>query len=532
MSPLLSQEDQNLTPPLKAKALFDPGPAAENPAHQTDATLNRSGLLFPLSKRTATASGFTTSVLTEPQEINRTPKRSIVMSSKDLLDQVQVKTPCEADWTSMRGNDRVRFCEHCNLSVHDLSQMTRKRARRLVAKSKGRLCIRYLRRPDGSMVTRAVPQKLFQIGRRASRIAAGAFSATLSLSGAVAGASSERSSLGHTQPLSSAAFAQQNSSRQSYSGSTIAGTVTDPNGALIQGATVSLSNDQSHLSLVTSSNSEGEYRFEALESGLYKLRIEALGFAAAEIGEVYLAASANQRADQRLEVAGLVADVEITGSARHSFQGGAMVIIEPSEPLVKAAHADELIGVLEVLTRENVNVRDKGTRMTALEYAVFNGNREMLQALLSAGADVNSRNESKQTVLMLLGEETTSDMVWDLIHAGAKIDATDDDGDTALIAAAEVNNLGILQTLLQAGAKVNAKNDGGQTALMMAADDGLIKNVKALVAAGADLNAHDNEGKTALDYAEDGDYEKIVKLLLSYGAIRGTSKEEPRGENR
>lgn len=454
------------------------------------------------------------------------------MNPKDLLDQVQVKTPCEADWNLMRGNDRVRFCDHCSLTVHDLTQMTRKRARRLVARSKGRLCIRYLRRPDGSMVTRAVPQKLFQISRRASRIAAGAFSATLSLSGAIVSAASERSPSGQTQPLPSAAFAQQSSSRQIYSGSAIVGTVTDPNGAVISGATVSLFNDQTNLTLVTSSNSEGEYRFEALESGLYQIRIEAGGFAP-EVGALHLAASARRQVDRRLELAQMTNPVELNPTERFITQGGAgIAIVEPSEPLVKAAQDDELTSVLEVLTRENVNVRDKSTGTTALEHAVRNGNREMLQALISAGADVNNQNGAEETPLMMLGEEATSEMVWDLVHAGAKMDLTDMDGDTALIAAAEVNNLCVLQTLLQAGAKVNAKNKEGQTALIMAADEGLIKNVRALIAAGADMNAQDNEGQTVLDYAEDGDHEKIVKLLLSYGAIRGTPKEEPVGENR
>ena len=67
------------------------------------------------------------------------------MSARKLLDQVQVNTPCSADWDAMIGNDQVRFCEHCNLSVHNLSQMTPKRALHLVAVSKGSLCVRYYR---------------------------------------------------------------------------------------------------------------------------------------------------------------------------------------------------------------------------------------------------------------------------------------------------------------------------------------------------------------------------------------------------
>ena len=33
---------------------------------------------------------------------------------------------------------------------------------------------------------------------------------------------------------------------------------------------------------------------------------------------------------------------------------------------------------------------------------------------------------------MMLGEECTSDIVWDLIHAETKVDLKDEDGDTPL----------------------------------------------------------------------------------------------------
>lgn len=439
--------------------------------------------------------------------------------STDLLDRIQIKKPCDSDWDSMIGNDQVRFCEHCALTVHDLSQMTRKRARRLVAKSNGRLCVRYQRRPDGSLVTR-MPQKLFRISRRASRIAAGAFSATLSLATPVANASIERL----TMTQGRAVMAQQDPSRQVYTGSTIAGTLTDAHGAAISGATVSLSNDERQVSLITSSNSEGEYRFEGLAPGTYSLRIEAAGFDPIDSQALYLAASSTQRADRRLEVAAIREEVEVRSIATTGLV--AMAPVEPSEPLVKAAQEDEFLELLTVLTHKNVNVRDKATGTTALEHAVRNGNREMLQALISAGANVNSRNDSKETVLMMLGGEATADMVWDLIHAGAKLDLKDEDGDTALIEAAMVNNLSVLQTLLQAGANMNIKNDEGQTALMLAASNDMMKNIKALIAAGADMNARDKKGRTALDYAKDEGNEKVVKLLQSYGALEGTPQEE------
>ncbi len=445
------------------------------------------------------------------------------MSTKDLLDQIQVQKPCTADWNSMVGNDRIRFCEHCQLTVQDLSQMTRKHVLRLVKKSNGRLCVRYQRLPDRSLLTRSMPQKLFRISRRASRIAAGAFSATLSLASAAANPSTSGLNLDEN----SAATATQNPSRQVYLGGMITGTVTDSNGAVIPGAVISVSNSETKLALIISADTNGQYRFEGLEPGFYSLKVEAAGFDPADLGSVYLPANATQRADSKLEVATIREEVEVR-AGREEIQGGMGIVIQPSAALVKAAQEDDVQEVLSLLTKTNVNLRDKPTGTTALEHAVRNGNREMLQALISAGADVNCLNESKETVLMMLGEESTSDIVWDLIHAGAKVNLKDEDGDTALIEAAMIKNLSVLTALLHAGAKVDERNDEGQTALMVAASENQVKNVKALIAAGADMNGRDKEGKTALNYAKEAGHEKIIKLLQSYGALEGeVSEKEP-----
>src|SRR5437773_1508385 len=92
-----------------------------------------------------------------------------------IIDRISIPTPCEADWDSMVGNDQVKFCEHCALSVHDISTMTRRRAEQLVAESNGRLCLRYHRLSNGEIITAGSAGKLHQLRRRASRIAAGAF---------------------------------------------------------------------------------------------------------------------------------------------------------------------------------------------------------------------------------------------------------------------------------------------------------------------------------------------------------------------
>lgn len=53
----------------------------------------------------------------------------------------------------MSGDAKRRFCEHCQLHVHNLSAMSGREREELVAEAGDRLCVAYELRGDGSMVT-------------------------------------------------------------------------------------------------------------------------------------------------------------------------------------------------------------------------------------------------------------------------------------------------------------------------------------------------------------------------------------------
>jgi hypothetical protein len=95
------------------------------------------------------------------------------------LEGVRVAAPCKADWEKMVGDERVRYCNQCSLHVYNLSGMTKREAEGLVANSEGRLCVRYYRRADGSILTSNCPTGLRAIRQRVSRIAGAALSAAL-----------------------------------------------------------------------------------------------------------------------------------------------------------------------------------------------------------------------------------------------------------------------------------------------------------------------------------------------------------------
>ena len=90
------------------------------------------------------------------------------------LDNLKVASPCSADWDSMYGDERKRFCGDCKLHVYNLSGMTRYDAENLLRLSEGRLCVRYYQRPDGTVLTQDCPVGWAGVKKRVSKFAAAA----------------------------------------------------------------------------------------------------------------------------------------------------------------------------------------------------------------------------------------------------------------------------------------------------------------------------------------------------------------------
>ena len=106
------------------------------------------------------------------------------------LDNIRVAAPCPANWDTMFGNDRKRFCGECKLNVYNLSGMTRAEAENLLINSEGRLCVRFFRRSDGTILTKNCPVGWKALKARSLRIVTAAFSVVV---GFVSGVLSVRS---------------------------------------------------------------------------------------------------------------------------------------------------------------------------------------------------------------------------------------------------------------------------------------------------------------------------------------------------
>src|ERR671916_798746 len=89
----------------------------------------------------------------------------------DLLNRLRIASPCTVGWERMTGDERVRFCEQCNLHVYNISAMTEAEVASLIKSQEGRLCARLYRRADGTVLTRDCPVGLRALRRRMSKTA-------------------------------------------------------------------------------------------------------------------------------------------------------------------------------------------------------------------------------------------------------------------------------------------------------------------------------------------------------------------------
>ena len=92
---------------------------------------------------------------------------------------------------------------------------------------------------------------------------------------------------------------------------TVEGVVTDPNGGVVSGATVTLTETSSGRAVTTTSNSDGFFTFRSLVPGNYSVMVEQSGFSKATAERVVVQVGNVARADIQLKVGGATENVNV-----------------------------------------------------------------------------------------------------------------------------------------------------------------------------------------------------------------------------
>jgi hypothetical protein len=102
---------------------------------------------------------------------------------------------------------------------------------------------------------------------------------------------------------------------QSAGTSALAGTVTDPSGAAIPNATVTITNNATGQSRTTTTGADGTYRFTLLPPGNYKVAFSANGFKTSEVASATLNVTETEGLDRTLEVGAATEQVTVEAAA-------------------------------------------------------------------------------------------------------------------------------------------------------------------------------------------------------------------------
>jgi hypothetical protein len=95
--------------------------------------------------------------------------------------RLKVASPCKVPWSSMAGDDAIRFCGTCERHVYNLSEMTSEQTEALLGSPAGQPCVRFFQRADGTVLTADCPVGAQRVRRQ--RIAVGVGAGLLSALG-------------------------------------------------------------------------------------------------------------------------------------------------------------------------------------------------------------------------------------------------------------------------------------------------------------------------------------------------------------
>jgi ankyrin repeat protein len=230
--------------------------------------------------------------------------------------------------------------------------------------------------------------------------------------------------------------------------------------------------------------------------------------------------------------------------------------------LLQLASAGETEAALELISRRTDVNQAQSDGTTALHWAIYYDDEDLVRQLIRRGADVTARNEFGATPLSQATIIGNPDIIKRILDAGANPNETGADDQTAIMIIARTDNINAARVLLDAGADVNSVEQWrGQTALMWsaaqrqpemlalllehgadpdaqslpnnwerqvtaeprmkvlpAAREGCTECVRLLIESGADLNKADPEAVTPLSMATINAKWDSAKLLIEAGA--------------
>lgn len=198
--------------------------------------------------------------------------------------------------------------------------------------------------------------------------------------------------------------------------------------------------------------------------------------------------------------------------------------------IIEAVEKSQLSVVeAELKKGADVNTADKNKKSLLL-IATQANNLEMAGLLVTHGANVNLQDQIQDSPFLYAGAAGLTELVKLFLEHGARFDLFNRYNGTALIPACERGHIDVVKILVNTkGFPIDHVNRLGWTALMEAVVLGngskkYITVVQLLVDAGCNVHIPDHDGVTALQHARSRGYTAIADVLEKASAKRSDKK--------
>ncbi|XP_061191259.1 ankyrin repeat domain-containing protein 17-like isoform X1 [Saccostrea echinata] len=203
-----------------------------------------------------------------------------------------------------------------------------------------------------------------------------------------------------------------------------------------------------------------------------------------------------------------------------NMQGIETITPPPSTPLTPNPSPASPQSISPLCTPD-LDSQTESNHDTALTLACHGGHSELVNLLLSKGADIEHRDKKGFTPLILAATAGHVDVVEILLESGADMEAQSErTKDTPLSLACSGGRYEVVELLLSKGANKEHRNVSDYTPLSLAASGGYVNIIKLLLSHGAEINSRTGSklGISPLMLAAMNGHTAAVKLLLDMGS--------------
>ena len=178
----------------------------------------------------------------------------------------------------------------------------------------------------------------------------------------------------------------------------VLGTIRDESGAVLAGATVTLTNQATGISATAQTNENGSYEFLTVKIGTYKIEASLASFSTARLENVRVAVGARQRVDLTMKVGEVTTTIEVSASA-------ALLVETDTSDRGQVINQRQIVELpLNGRNYSDLALLTTGVRRSAYAFANppregafnVNGQRSIFNNFLMDGVDNNGYGTSNQ----------------------------------------------------------------------------------------------------------------------------------------